>query len=138
MHGLRRRASGAGSCGAALQDVDLNGGDIAGGVAATTLEACCASCRAEPSCGAFTFLPQASICYLKYADGWTSKVGGGMLSVILTPSQLTSPPPYSQAPAAPKPSKPSPGGGYRYVDMTKDQMRRMYQLTSIFENADVS
>lgn len=29
-------------------------------------------------------------------------------------------------------------GPYKFVEMTQDQMRRMYQFTSIFENANVS
>lgn len=123
-----------------LQDIDLNGGDIASSVQASSLEGCCASCRAQNSCGAFTFVPQASLCYLKDKQGWNrqGKPGSGMMSVIVNKTATT---PSTEPPAVKPPTTTSGGGkpgGYTYVTMTQDQMRRMYQLTSIFENADVS
>ena len=42
-----------------------------------------------------------------------------------------------QLPSPPSPP-PNPPGVYKFVDMTADQKRRMYQLTSIFENSNVS
>jgi hypothetical protein len=57
------------------------------------------------------------------------------------PSPTASPKPSpkpSPVPASPRPSpKPQPNT-YQFVPMTQDQMRRMYQLTSVFENANVS
>ena len=116
------------------QDVDLFGADINGGwtVTGATLEGCCAACTAQSQCGAFTFVPGASICYLKYSTGWTSKPNTGLQSVVVRTT--TAPPPATPSPATPSPST----GGYTFVPMTQDQMRRMYQLTSIFENANVS
>ncbi|KAI3435766.1 hypothetical protein D9Q98_001824 [Chlorella vulgaris] len=141
-----------GTCGAALPDVDLFGGDIAAGVkTASNLEACCAACKAVGACGAFTFLPDSGNCYLKASTGWTrqNKPGSGMQSGILSDRATVAPTPSPKAPTpSPKAPTPSPKApvpspkpqstGYKYVPMTEDQMRRMYQLTSVFENADIN
>lgn len=47
-----------------------------------------------------------------------------------TPQPPTTTPNVTEDPYAP--------GPYKFVEMTQEQQRRMYQLTSIFENADVS
>lgn len=115
--------------------MDLQGGDINGGMTATaySIDDCCAACKAQASCGAFTFLPNNNLCYLKYSTGWTWKTNTGLQSVIVA---------ASSTPSTPTPTPPPTGGGkpggYTFVPMTQQQMQRMYQLTSIFENADVS
>jgi hypothetical protein len=118
---------------------------------ASNLEACCAACKAVGACGAFTFLPDSGNCYLKASTGWTrqNKPGSGMQSGILSNRATVAPTPSPKAPTpSPKAPTPSPKApvpspkpqstGYKFVPMTEDQMRRMYQLTSVFENADVS
>jgi hypothetical protein len=138
-HFLHLLLLGAGSCDVVLQDVDLFGGDIGGGtvVSGSSLTDCCAACRREASCGAFTYVPSAGICYLKYGSGWTRKANSGLQSVVVNSAAVASPPLPSGSGNTPSPS-PSSGGTYQFVPMTQDQMRRMYQLTSVFENANVS
>ncbi len=140
------------------QDTDLNGADLPNGGVENIVspEACCAACVARQDCGAWTFAALAEVCYLKAAKGWQEKPVDGLQSavmsnrnttvVVVDPNPPTSPPPPSPTPSPPTtpgaPPSPSPGdpyapGPYQFVDMTEDQKRRMYELTSIFENSDV-
>ena len=150
----------AATCGTVQQDTDLFGGDLPDGIIADTAspQACCDACKARAGCGAWTLVPWTSTCYLKAASaGFQVTVRTGVLSAVLPAPTPGSPPPPGVVPpptgappgvtppvAAPPPAvvpppvgaPPStPVGGYTFVPLTEDQKRRMYQLTSIFENA---
>lgn len=117
-------------------DVDLFGGDLPSGtvVDVASVEACCSTCKGRSGCGAFTYVPWLRLCYLKGSNGLTVKTRAGMQSVVMAvPTPGASPPP---TPAAPTPG--TPVGPYKFEPLNEEQKRRMYQLTSIFENADVS
>ena len=111
-----------------------------------SLDACCAACLARPDCGSYTYVPPASLCYLKSFDGFDRKDSAGLQSALIQGRAPGATPPASPSPPVPGTSPPPPDstgdpyapGPYKFVDMTDDQKRRMFQLTSIFENADVS
>ena len=132
----------------------MNGADLPNGSVEdiTSPDACCSACIARQECGAWTFVPLSELCYLKAATGWTEKPVQGLQSavmsnrnttvVIVDPNPPPSPPPPSPSPPVtpgtpPSPSPDDPNAPYEFVDLTEDQKRRMYELTSIFENADV-
>lgn len=90
-----------------LQDIDLWGQDVGDGKPGNSVEDCCALCAELPGCGAFTFVPEQSTCYLKSASGWDSRSAPGMKSVIVEMAPSPSPRP-SPSPSTPKPASPSP------------------------------
>ena len=55
------------TCGAAVRGVQLTGGDLAGMPLknASSLAQCCGACLAAPGCGAYSWEPAASQCWLK-------------------------------------------------------------------------
>lgn len=146
----------AATCGAVKQDTDLTGADLPSGIVENILspDACCTACIARQECGAWTFVSMSELCYLKAVSGWQERAVQGLQSavmsnrnttvVIMDPDPPASPPPPSPsppttpgAPPSPSPGDPYAPGPYQFVDLTEEQKRRMYELTSIFENADV-
>lgn len=146
------------ACGAVQQNTDFYGADLPRGVVNNvgSASACCSACTARQDCGSWTYVRSGRVCYLKHASGFTRKVRTGMKSALMSGRAAPlSPPPRPPSPAPPKPPQPrppppqpvprpgppppapGPSGPYQFVEMTQDQKRRMYQLTSIFENADV-
>ena len=150
-------ATHAATCGAVKQDTDLTGADLPSGIVENIVspDACCTACIARQECGAWTFVSMSELCYLKAVSGWQERAVQGLQSsvmsnrnttvVIMDPDPPASPPPPSPspppttpgAPPSPSPGDPYAPGPYQFVEMTQDQKRRMYELTSIFENADV-
>lgn len=101
-----------------LRNVDLWGADLAD-MAARTYADCCAACTIWPGCGAFTFAPSQSRCYLKGSSGWELKRADGMASALMEGGSSSggsggnggtvSPPVTVPSPSpSPSPSLPSP------------------------------
>lgn len=147
-----RPSAPAVSCAATQQDVDLKGGDIPKGTVsnAADIGVCCDACKARPDCGAFTYVPWGQVCYLKSSTGFEVGTTAGMQSVLISGREPAvvivdpNPPTDTPTPAVPDAPNGAEGGDpyavgpYSFVEMTTDQQRRMYQLTSIFENSNVS
>lgn len=128
------------TCGVILEGFDLKGGDVAGPKNGATIADCCTFCAGIAGCTAITFVKGAGICYFKGPTGWNQQANPSLQSVIISNSGvIPAPAPPGAAPVpSPPPTPAAPPGQYVYVPLTKDQERRMFQLTSIFENADVS
>ena len=136
------------TCAAVQQDVDFWGADLPLGAVTgvASVGACCAACLARPDCGSYTYVPSARVCYLKWSIGWEQRTGEtGLQSGVVLGRQtevvpVPAPPPVPGASPPPSGSTGDPyaPGPYKFVDLNDDQKRRMFQLTSIFENADVS
>jgi hypothetical protein len=117
--------------------VDFKGGDIGGAHFVADINGCCAQCAATSGCAAFTYIVDPRVCYLKTATGFKQQAGTGMQSVLYAGGGVLPAPAPPGAGASPPPMTPGNPGEYEFVPMTDDQKRRMYQLTSIFENAQV-
>ena len=139
-------------CGPNQADLDLRGADIPAGTVSDvdSVDACCTACLARLDCGAYTYVPWGRVCYLKSAAGFTNATTPGMQSALIAGRQPAvvivdpTPPPTTPTPEVPGgegggngTGDPYAPGPYKFVDMTPDQKRRMYQLTSIFENSNV-
>ncbi|KAL4458377.1 hypothetical protein ABPG75_013242 [Micractinium tetrahymenae] len=128
------------TCGVILDGFDLKGGDVSGPKTGATIADCCALCSGISGCTAITFVKAAGICYFKGPVGWNQQPNSGLQSVVIGSGGVVPAP--APPGAAPQPSPPPPPAGppgqYVYVPLTKDQERRMFQLTSIFENADTT
>lgn len=142
-HGLSIQTSpdlAATTCGVIIEGYDLKGGDVAGPKNGATIADCCTFCAAIQGCTAITFVKGVGICYFKGPTGWNQQANPSLQSVIISGSGvIPAPAPPGVVPQpSPPPTPAAPPGQYVYVPLTKDQERRMFQLTSIFENADVS
>ena len=88
-----------------LQDTDLWGADLADGeVEAESPQGCCDACAARPDCGAFTYVPDWQMCYLKGAAGFNQTDGPGSVSWVAGAASVEPAP----APAQPQGGAPAP------------------------------
>ncbi|KAL4429608.1 hypothetical protein ABPG77_008657 [Micractinium sp. CCAP 211/92] len=128
------------TCGVIIEGYDLKGGDVAGPKNGATIADCCTFCAAIQGCTAITFVKGVGICYFKGPTGWNQQANPSLQSVIISGSGvIPAPAPPGVVPQpSPPPTPAAPPGQYVYVPLTKDQERRMFQLTSIFENADTT
>ena len=82
-------------CGPQLKSTDLPGGDLPGGIVkVSSFGKCCAACKKNPACGAFTWAGKRDRrCYLKYSAGWTTRRGATGLTSAVMAGRATRPPP---------------------------------------------
>lgn len=129
--------SGGPTCTATVAPgVELTGGDLPTEpwMPVTSLAVCCAECAGRADCAAFNFAPHAAgsksgICHFKGSQGWTARPAEGKQSGVVA---TTGGPTLAAISTAPPPS------GYAFTPLDSQQLRRVYQLTSVFETGEVS